>query len=69
MKSEEKYIERKKLTLYAPHKGKRNSVTIIRFRGSAGGIGISVGIGIGCPCRFGSQLLRTVRSQNFVEAT
>jgi hypothetical protein len=44
----------KKQTLYAPHKGKRNSVTIIGwfgfnvfYIGSAGGIVISVGIGIG----------------------
>jgi hypothetical protein len=39
-------IKRKKHTLYAPHKGKRNSVNIIGCS-SACGIVISVGIGIG----------------------
>jgi hypothetical protein len=46
-KLEENRQREEKQTLCAPHKGKRNSVTIIRCRGSAGGIVISVGIGIG----------------------
>jgi hypothetical protein len=33
-----KHIEKKKQTLYAPHKDKRYSVTIIRFRGVGSGI-------------------------------